>query len=169
MHGPVVPGGERETGVLVDRQRVHVRAQEDRRAGRVTFEHPDHRRQPASRRQPEPQPVQRLKHDRLRPRQLQPDLRDPVEPPPQVHDIWQQRRGRVEQFARHEGAEYRARASGHATDRARNRPSRRGPDARCSRRTSAVEARPRPGSSPSEERRSCWPRVTKRPWPRWLA
>lgn len=68
-----------QTGLLGERQRVHICPEQHRRACRRTVENRDHRRQGAASYDPKLQALQRGDHLALRPRQVEPHLRMPVE------------------------------------------------------------------------------------------
>ena len=87
VHHALDLGGEFEARFLLDWQRIHVRAQEDRRAGEGALERRHHRRQPLALSDAQPQAVERLENRRLRPGQLQTQLRMAVDRAPEANDV----------------------------------------------------------------------------------
>ena len=79
VHGPGHLGGERQPGVLLHRQRVHVAAQQVGRTGAGAAQHADDgaRRRPGA--HLDRQIGERLEDGGLGPRQVQPDLGQPVQ------------------------------------------------------------------------------------------
>jgi hypothetical protein len=84
-------GREPESGVLVQRQRVHVAAQQHRRARPLALDDRNDRGQRVAALTFEADRGELLEDDRLCGRQVQPDLGMAVDPPPDVDDGRQDR------------------------------------------------------------------------------
>ena len=100
VHRPVDLGGEVQTGVLVERQRVHVAPKEDRRPGSTALDHRDHGAQRLALAGFDPDPRELVDDDLLRLGQLEADLGMPMDPPPDRDDGRLDRARGVEQIVR---------------------------------------------------------------------
>ena len=98
VHRAVNRARELRTGVLRHRKRVHVGAQQDRRAGLGAVQVGDDRRCRRSRADLEAQPVERGQDLRLRVGQVEPELGLGVDASPKGHRVGQHARRRIEEL-----------------------------------------------------------------------
>ena len=103
VHRPVELRREVETGVLAQRQGVHVAAEEDGRAGPAARDDSHDRAERLPRAPLDAEPGELLEDQRLGLREGEPDLRLAVDPPPDRDDIGLDRPGGFEEVGRRGG------------------------------------------------------------------
>ncbi len=90
-------GGERQSGALRDRQRVHVAAQQHGGAGSFTAQHGRHGAEAAAGGDVERQPVEGAEHRFLGAGQVEAEFRNAVQRAPQAHQVVGEGGGVVEE------------------------------------------------------------------------
>jgi hypothetical protein len=111
MHHILHFGSELEARLLLDGEGIHIRAQKDRRAWSGALERRQDRRQPLALPDAKSQAVEGLENRRLRPRQVQPQLRVAVEGAPEAHHVGLKLLGVAEQSRERHGPMLRSAAN----------------------------------------------------------